>query len=76
MQEQIDKISTKILNTGIASIPEFLSTKEVQKIKKFVGKPKKGSGEGIYPTTLKQFMIKILKLEFKKLANTFFTRYC
>lgn len=72
MLDQINQISKTILNTGVTSIPKFLNETEVEKIKNFVGKPKKGSKEGNYPITISQLLAKIFKFEFKKLSNTFF----
>ena len=74
MEININNISEEIKKKGVVSINDFLNQKELNKILHFVKKPIKGSSQSYFPTNFKQYLIKLLKLDFKKINNSFYLK--
>ena len=72
MEVNIDKISEEIKEKGVVSINNLLNKKELEDILYFVKKPLKGSSQSYYPTNFRQYLTKILKLDFKKINNSLY----
>jgi len=74
MEVNIDKISEEIKEKGVVSINNLLNKKELEDILYFVKKPLKGSSQSYYPTNFRQYLTKILKLDFKKINNSLYLK--
>ena len=72
MENIINNISKEIKEKGVVSIDNLLDNEDLKNILKIVQEPKKGSTESYYPVYLSQYVSKLIKLDFKKINNSFF----
>ena len=71
MQISVQDISKQLKNNGVVSLENLLDENLVNKILKRVNKPKKGSIESYYPVYFKEYISKFIKLDFKKINDSF-----
>ena len=74
MEINIKNISEEIKNKGVVSINNFLNKQELEKILHIVKKPIKGSSQSYFPTNFKQYLTKLLKLDFKKINDSLYLK--
>jgi len=74
MEQNFNSISQQIKEKGVVSVSNLLSPKDLEDILNFVKKPKKGSSDSYYPTHLRQYLVKLLKLDYKKINNSLFLK--
>lgn len=74
MEQNLNSISQQIKEKGVVSVSNLLSPEDLEYILNIVKEPKKGSSESYYPTHLKQYLVKLLKLDFKKINNSLFLK--
>ena len=74
MEQNLNSISQQIKEKGVVSVSNLLSSKDLEDILSIVKQPKKGSSESYYPTHLRQYLVKMLKLDFKKINNSLFLK--
>ena len=74
MQISVQDISNQLKKNGVVSLKNLLDENSVNKILKKVKKPKKGSIESFYPVFLKQYLAKLVKLDFKKINDSLFLK--
>lgn len=74
MEQSLNSISQEIKEKGVVSVSNLLSHNDLEDILKIVKEPQKGSPESYYPAHFKQYLIKLLKLDFKKINNSLFLK--
>lgn len=74
MEQSIEIISKEIKEKGVVSVNNLLEQDDVEHILKIVNEPRKGSSDSYYPTRFSQYLTKLLKLDFKKVNNSFFLK--
>lgn len=74
MAQSIENISSEIREKGVASVNNLLDQDDLENILRIVNKPKKGSSDSYFPTRFSQYFIKLIKLDFKKVNNSFFLK--
>ena len=72
MEQNFNNISQQIKDKGVVSVSNLLSHRDLEDILNMVKEPKKGSSESYYLTNLRQYFVKLLKLDFKKINNSLF----
>ena len=70
----INNISEEIKEKGVVSINNLLNETELENILHIVKKPIKGSSQSYYPTNFRQYLIKLLKLDFEKVNNSIYLK--
>ncbi len=74
MEKNLNHISKEIKEKGVVSVNNFISDNDLENILKIVKEPKKGSSESYYPTHFRQYLVKFLKLDFKRIHNSLFLK--
>tara|TARA_Y100000591_G_scaffold51441_1_gene39671 strand:- start:2468 stop:3316 length:849 start_codon:yes stop_codon:yes gene_type:complete len=74
MEQNLNSISKEIKEKGVVSVNNILSNRELEYILNIVKEPKKGTPDSYYPTNFRQYLIKLLKLDFKKINNSLFLK--
>ena len=74
MEQSIEIISEEIKEKGVVSVHNLLEQDDLEHILKIVNEPRKGSSDSYYPTRFSQYLTKLIKLDFKKVNNSFFLK--
>ena len=74
MQQNLNSISQEIKEKGVVSVSNLLNQNDLEDILKIVKEPQKGSSDSYYPAHFRQYFVKLLKLDFKKINNSLFLK--